>query len=46
MPRLLLRTVAAVLLRRGVSAAGHATMPEFLGSVAGASVRPLAVRAE
>jgi lipopolysaccharide/colanic/teichoic acid biosynthesis glycosyltransferase len=29
---ILWRTVVAVLLRRGVSAAGHATMPEFMGS--------------
>ncbi|MEW6271698.1 MAG: sugar transferase [Thermodesulfobacteriota bacterium] len=31
--RLLARTVAAVVSRRGISAAGHVTMPEFLGSV-------------
>lgn len=30
--RLLGRTVAAVVSRRGVRAAGHATMPEFFGS--------------
>jgi lipopolysaccharide/colanic/teichoic acid biosynthesis glycosyltransferase len=30
---LLARTLAAVASRRGVSAQGHATMPEFLGSV-------------
>jgi len=30
--RLIARTVLAVLARRGVSADGHATMPEFLGS--------------
>jgi lipopolysaccharide/colanic/teichoic acid biosynthesis glycosyltransferase len=29
---ILWRTVVAVLRRRGVSAAGHATMPEFMGS--------------
>jgi lipopolysaccharide/colanic/teichoic acid biosynthesis glycosyltransferase len=44
--RLVLRTVAAVLLRRGVSAHGHATMPEFLGSAAVGTARPLTVRAE
>lgn len=44
--RILLRTVAAVLARRGVSAAGHATMPEFLGSADAVAGRPLAVRAE
>jgi len=33
--RILLRTVALVLGRRGVSAAGHATMPEFRGCDAG-----------
>jgi sugar transferase EpsL len=43
---LVLRTVVAVLARRGVSAAGHATMPEFRGAMASGSVRPLAVRAE
>ena len=43
---LVLRTVAAVLARRGVSAAGHATMPEFRGSMARGAARPLAVRAE
>ena len=30
--RILLRTVAQVLGRRGISAEGHATMPEFTGS--------------
>lgn len=30
--RILWRTVVGVLGRRGVSAAGHATMPEFMGS--------------
>jgi lipopolysaccharide/colanic/teichoic acid biosynthesis glycosyltransferase len=30
--RILWRTVVAVVRREGVSAAGHATMPEFLGS--------------
>ena len=30
--RLLARTLAAVFRRRGVSAAGHVTMPEFLGT--------------
>jgi lipopolysaccharide/colanic/teichoic acid biosynthesis glycosyltransferase len=30
--RILARTVAVVLARRGVAADGHATMPEFLGS--------------
>lgn len=44
--RILLRTVAAVLARRGVSAAGHATMPEFLGSTDAVAARRLAVRAE
>ena len=44
--RLLLRTVVAVLARRGVSAAGHATMPEFLGATDAAGAQPLAVRAE
>lgn len=29
---ILLRTVRAVLVREGISAEGHATMPEFLGS--------------
>jgi lipopolysaccharide/colanic/teichoic acid biosynthesis glycosyltransferase len=43
--RILLRTIAAVLLRRGVSAAGHATMPEFLGSTT-AAAPSFAVRAE
>jgi lipopolysaccharide/colanic/teichoic acid biosynthesis glycosyltransferase len=31
--RILLRTLAAVLRREGISAAGEATMPEFTGSV-------------
>ena len=44
--RLVLRTIAAVLLRRGVSAEGHATMPEFLGSAVRGAGRPLVVRAE
>jgi len=35
--RLLARTVAAVVSRRGVSASGHATMPEFRGSEHGRS---------
>jgi len=30
--KILRRTVRAVLRRRGISQAGHATMPEFLGS--------------
>ncbi len=30
--RILRRTLAAVLTRRGISAEGHATMPEFLGN--------------
>ncbi|MGB5161622.1 MAG: sugar transferase, partial [Thermoanaerobaculia bacterium] len=30
--RILLRTAAQVLRRRGISAEGHATMPEFMGS--------------
>ena len=34
--RILGRTVAAVLTRRGVSSEGTATMPEFLGSADGA----------
>ncbi len=34
--RILCMTVWQVLARRGVSAAGHATMPAFTGSVAGA----------
>ena len=44
--RILLRTVAAVLARRGVSAAGHATMPELLGSADAVAARPLEVRVE
>ncbi|MBY0277517.1 sugar transferase, partial [Candidatus Binatia bacterium] len=45
--RIVLRTIAAVLGRRGVSADGHATMPEFLGSAApAAGAASLAVRAE
>jgi sugar transferase EpsL len=44
---LIARTVWAVVARRGVSAAGHATMPEFLGSEASAEAgRALALRAE
>lgn len=44
--QLIARTVLAVLARRGVSADGHATMPEFLGT-AGAEARHAAVlRAE
>lgn len=30
--RILLETVAQVVLRKGISAGGHATMPEFMGS--------------
>lgn len=33
--RILARTIPAVLSRKGVSQAGHATMPEFLGSTHG-----------
>lgn len=44
--QLIARTVLAVIARRGVSADGHATMPEFLGT-AGAEARHAAVlRAE
>ena len=43
---IVVRTIAAVLLRRGVSAAGHATMPEFLGSAAAGAAPSFAVRAE
>ena len=35
--RILAETVGAVLLRRGISASGHATMPEFMGSPARAA---------
>lgn len=44
--RLLLRTVVAVLARRGVSAAGHATMPEFLGTSRADASHTLALRTE
>jgi sugar transferase EpsL len=37
--RILARTAAAVLRRRGVSHPGHATMPEFIGSARAASRR-------
>jgi lipopolysaccharide/colanic/teichoic acid biosynthesis glycosyltransferase len=37
--KLLLLTTAAVLRRRGVSAPGHATMPEFCGSTREEAVR-------
>jgi sugar transferase EpsL len=37
--KLMLLTVAAVFRRRGVSAPGHATMPEFLGSAREGAVR-------
>ena len=43
---IVVRTIAAVLLRRGVSADGHATMPEFLGSAAAGAAPSFAVRAE
>ena len=37
--KILLRTVISVVRRRGVSAAGHATMPEFLGRPRGSTAR-------
>src|SRR5437667_796235 len=37
--KILLRTAVAVVRGRGVSAAGHATMPEFLGSAHGRGAR-------
>jgi lipopolysaccharide/colanic/teichoic acid biosynthesis glycosyltransferase len=39
--RILARTVRAVLSRRGVSADGHATMPEFMGTAASRSAGAL-----
>jgi lipopolysaccharide/colanic/teichoic acid biosynthesis glycosyltransferase len=44
--RLIARTVLAVVGRRGVSADGHATMPEFLGSSPAEAARAVALRAE
>jgi lipopolysaccharide/colanic/teichoic acid biosynthesis glycosyltransferase len=44
--RLIARTVLAVVRRRGVSAAGHATMPEFLGSPTSERAQTLVLRAE
>jgi lipopolysaccharide/colanic/teichoic acid biosynthesis glycosyltransferase len=44
--RLVARTVLAVLARRGVSADGHATMPEFMGTAGADARRPLALRTE
>jgi lipopolysaccharide/colanic/teichoic acid biosynthesis glycosyltransferase len=35
--RILARTFASVLRRQGISSGGHATMPEFMGTDAGAS---------
>lgn len=37
---IVLRTIGAVLSRRGVSAAGHATMPEFMGPISESSIAP------
>jgi len=44
--RLLARTVLAVLDRRGVSAQGHATMPEFMGTAPVEAARSFALRTE
>ena len=44
--RLIARTVLAVALRRGVSASGHATMPEFLGSAPPAAASARCERSE
>ncbi|MCA9529141.1 MAG: sugar transferase [Myxococcales bacterium] len=38
--RILFETVRAVVLREGISADGHATMPEFMGSEAAAAEGP------
>lgn len=44
--RLIARTVLAVLARRGVSADGHATMPEFLGTAGAEARHAVVLRAE
>lgn len=44
--RLVGRTLVAVLARRGVSAAGHATMPEFMGARGTDGARSLMLRTE